>query len=65
MSETEWQRCPVCNAEVERFKYWLEDVEAGVFERVVITRWSPCGHESRSVPTADAGPVRPGEEPTT
>lgn len=64
MSEAAQSHCPVCNAEVERFKYWLENPEASVFERVVITRWLPCGHESRSVPTAVAGPVRPGEEPT-
>ena len=65
MSEAAQPRCPICNAEARPASYWLEDVEASVFERVVVTRWVPCGHEFSSVPTADAGPVRPGEEPTT
>ncbi|AVH59983.1 MULTISPECIES: hypothetical protein [Streptomyces] len=59
------RRCPVCNVEFERFRYWLEDPEASVFERVVVTRYLPCGHEVKSAPHASAGPVRPGEEPTT
>ncbi|MFB7440235.1 hypothetical protein ACFC01_18060 [Streptomyces mirabilis] len=65
MSEIVDRRCPVCGVEVERSKYWLENPEASVFERVVITRWLPCGHETSSAAEAPAGPVRPGEEPTT
>lgn len=58
------QCCPVCNVEFERFRYWLEDPEASVFEKVVVTRYLPCGHEVKSGPRS-AGPVRPDEEPTT
>lgn len=58
------EHCPVCNAEARPARYWLKDPEASVFERVVVTQWAPCGHESESVPTASAGPVRPDEEPT-
>lgn len=59
MSETVQARCPICGAEARIDSYWLKDPEASVFERVVITRWIPCGHESSSTPT---GPVRPDEE---
>lgn len=62
MSKAGW-RCPVCNAEVERFRYWLEDPEAGTFERMIITRWLPCGHES-SPAKSPTSPVRPDVETT-
>jgi hypothetical protein len=65
MSDAEQPRCPVCNTEARPSRYWLKDPEASVFERVVITQWAPCGHESESTPKASAGPVRPDEEPTT
>jgi hypothetical protein len=65
MSETAQERCPVCTTTARRARYWLKDPEASVFERVVVTRWAPCGHESESVPKASADPARPGEEPTT
>lgn len=64
MSNAEQPRCPVCGAEARRARYWLKDPEAILFERVVVTQWAPCGHESESVPTASAGPARPDEEPT-
>lgn len=65
MSGAEQPFCPVCGIKARRARYWLKDPDASVFERVVVTLWAPCGHESESVPKASVGPVRPGEEPTT
>lgn len=64
MSETVQGRCPICNTTASPVRYWLKDPDASVFERVVVTLWTPCGHESESVPKASGGPVRPGEETT-
>lgn len=57
--------CPACAAEAERIDQRVEDPKFDVDEREVRMRWLPCGHQFRAViELLDAGPVRPGEEPT-
>jgi hypothetical protein len=58
-------RCPACNAVAERVDQRVEDPKFDVDETALLARWLPCGHRFRVVIDLDAGPVRPGEEPTT
>jgi hypothetical protein len=62
--------CLACGVEPERVDQWVDDLEFGVDGAAVRLRWLPCGHRFRAVVDLevvdlDAGPVRPGEEPTT
>lgn len=56
--------CPDCGAAAERVDERVEEPKLNVDETALRLRWLPCGHRFRAVADLDAGPVRPGEEPT-
>lgn len=58
--------CRACDTPPERILSQGEgELRFDVDEVAIIYRWLPCGHQFRVVVDLDAGPVRPGEEPTT